>query len=452
MRILVGTDFSEQAVQAANAAAALANAWGESLVLAHVYSESGFEDFSPRVLSEMATVAGKNLKAEAKRLRETGVTVVDELMTGAPYECLVEKAKPDFVKLVVVSSQGRSAAGRWLLGSVSERVAEAAQVPTLVVREAKPIEDWTAGERPLRVLIACDLSPASDAALKFVKVLQQVGPCDITVGYVDSPLSERARLGLKGPTSLTANDPEVQRVVERDLNRKVQDILGKTRCKVVIEPNLGRPDYAVAHMAAASKADLVITGTHQWHGTARLWHASFSRDILHTCRTNVLCVPISNANSPAGIHPVSRVLVTTDFSKLGNTAIAQAFSLSRSGGVVHLLHVLPVNDYPNPLIGGQMKKLQPTKKEWTKLKRQVEAKLAELIPSEAAELGIESEIEVVEDREPAQAIVQAAERFGADAICLATHGHTGITSTLMGSVAQAVVNQTKRPVHLIKAE
>ena len=81
-----------------------------------------------------------------------------------------------------------------------------------------------------------------------------------------------------------------------------------------------------------------------------------------------------------------------------------------------------------------------------------EAKLAELIPAEAAEHGIESEIEVVEDREPAKAIVQAAERLGADAICLATHGHTGLKGSLMGSVAQAVLSLTKRPVHLIKPQ
>lgn len=452
MRILVGTDFSEQAVQAADAAAALANAWGEGIVLTHVYDRSGFEDFSPRVLAEIATAAQRNLKAEAKRLRATGVTVEENLMTGAAYECLVEKAKPDFVRLAVVSSHSRPTPMRWLLGSVSERVAEGAHVPTLVVRDASPIEDWVAGERPLRVLVACDLSPASDGALLFVKSLQKIGPCELTVTYVDSPLEERARLGLKGPASLVSNDPEVERVIERDLRRKVEDVLGNIRLKIQIEPNLGRPDFAVAHVANSQGADLVITGTHQRHGPSRLWHTSFSRGLLHTCKTNVLCVPMSVAGSNIGIHPVSRVLVTTDLSKLGNAAVRQAFSLSRAGGVVHLLHVLPKNEYPNPLIGGKMEKLRPTKKEWAKLKRQVEAKLAELIPAEAAEHGIESEIEIVEDRDPAKAIVQAAERLGADTICLATHGHTGLKGSLMGSVAQAVLSQTKRPVHLVKPQ
>jgi nucleotide-binding universal stress UspA family protein len=452
MRILVGTDFSDQAVQAANAAAALANAWSESIVLAHVCDQSGLEDLSPKVLQEITNSAKRNLKAEAKRLRDTGVTVTEELMTGAAYECLAERAKPETVRLVVVSSHSRSAPMRWLLGSVSERVAESAHVPTLVVHDSKPFEEWAAGERPLRILVASDLSPASDVALQFVKSLQKLGPCEVTVSYVDSPLEERARLGLKGTVSLTRNDPEVERVIERDLRRKVDDILGKGRYALDIEANLGRPEYALAQVAGKHMADLVITGSHQRHGSARLWHTSFSRGLLHTCQTNVLCIPVSAADSMPGIHSISRVLVTTDLSKLGNTAVSQAFGLSRPGGVVRLLHVLPVNEGPNPLIGGHLEKKRPTKKEWQQLKRQVEAELAKLIPATAAELGIESEIEVIEDRKPASAIAKAAERFGADAICLATHGHTGITGSLLGSVAQAVLKSTKRPVHLVQTQ
>lgn len=452
MRILVGTDFSEQAVQAANAAAALANAWQESIVLAHVCDHNGLDDISPKVMTEITNRSRDNLKAEAKRLRETGITVVEELLEGPAYEALVEKAKPDFTRLVVVSSHSRTAPMRWLLGSVSERVAESAHVPTLIVRNSEPIEQWAAGEKPLQVMVACDLSAAADDALKFAKSLMQLGPCEVTVAYVDSPLEEHVRLGLKGSAPLTCNDPEVQLVIERDLRRKVEDILGRSQFHIVVEANLGRTDFAMAHLARSRGADLVITGTHQRHGTGRLWHMSFSRGLLHTCKTNVLCVPITVSGSCAGIHPINRVLVTTDLSTLGNSAIGRAFGLARPGGVVHLLHVMPPNELPNPLIGGKLQKKLPTRKEWLRLKKQVEAKLAELIPAEAAEQGIESEIEIVEDRETAKAIVQSAERYGADAICIATHGHTGLTGNLMGSVAQGVISRTTRPVHLVKAK
>jgi nucleotide-binding universal stress UspA family protein len=450
MRILVGTDFTEQAAEAANAAAALAAAWKEQILLAHVTELSGLAAVAPGVLEEVSEVTKRQLSGEAARLRETGIAVQPELLSGAAYEGLVNRAKPDFVRLIVVASHGRTTAGRWLLGSVSERVAESAKVPTLVVRDATPFAEWTGGERPLRIMVASDLTPTSDAALQMVHALEAVGPCEIIVAYVDSPLEERVRLGFKGPTSLTCNDPEVQSIIERDLKRHTTSVLGHERFKLYVEPNLGRPDFALAQIAEKEKADLIITGTHQRQGAARLWHMSFSRGLLHAATTNVLCVPLESNPAGSTIHPVKRVLVSTDLSDLGNAAIPQAFGLSRTGGVVHIIHVLPQQEKTKPLIGGLAEKKRPTAKQWAKLRKEVEVKLAELIPTAANELGIESEFEIVEDNNPATAICQAAERLDAEVICLATKGHTGLKSVLLGSVAQGVLAQTKRPVVLIK--
>ena len=46
------------------------------------------------------------------------------------------------------------------------------------------------------------------------------------------------------------------------------------------------------------------------------------------------------------------------------------------------------------------------------------------------------------------AIFQAAERLDSDAICLGTHGRRGMTKALLGSVTEAVIRETRRPVLL----
>jgi nucleotide-binding universal stress UspA family protein len=450
MRILVGTDFTEQATEAANVAATLAAAWKENILLTHVTEIQGFSEITPAVRGEIGEASKRRLEAEASRLRETGVTVQKELLNGTAYEELAARAKPEFVRLIVLASHGRTLAGRWMLGSVSERVAESARVPTLVVRDSTPFTAWVDGEKALRIMVATDLTPSSDAALQFVRSLEALGPCEIVVSYVDSPLEERARLGFRGPTSLTSNDPEVQSIIERDLRRHAASVLGHERFKLSVVPNLGRPDFALADIAQNENADLIITGTHQRHGPARLWHMSFSRGLLHAARTNVLCVPLDANPAANPIHPVTRVLVSTDLSTLGNSAVSKAFGLSRAGGVVHLIHVVPRQELPNPLVGGHLEKKRPTAKQWAKLRKEAEVKLAELIPATAARLGIESEFEIVEDNDAAAAICQAAERMDAEVICLATKGHTGLKSVLLGSVAQGVLAKTKRPVVFVK--
>ena len=52
--------------------------------------------------------------------------------------------------------------------------------------------------------------------------------------------------------------------------------------------------------------------------------------------------------------------------------------------------------------------------------------------------------------DPATAIVETAEKEDADMIVLGTHGRTGLTRLLMGSVAEAVVRRANCPVLTIK--
>jgi nucleotide-binding universal stress UspA family protein len=57
--------------------------------------------------------------------------------------------------------------------------------------------------------------------------------------------------------------------------------------------------------------------------------------------------------------------------------------------------------------------------------------------------------ETVSDADPADAIVQAAERSRADIIAMATHGRTGLRRTMYGSVAEQVLRGTTIPVLLV---
>jgi nucleotide-binding universal stress UspA family protein len=52
--------------------------------------------------------------------------------------------------------------------------------------------------------------------------------------------------------------------------------------------------------------------------------------------------------------------------------------------------------------------------------------------------------------QPAMAICQAAERLDVDIICLGTHGRTGLPRAALGSIAEAVLNHTRRPVLLAR--
>lgn len=450
--IICGTDFSENARQAARAAAAIAKQLNEPLLLVHALDFPSYAAKSKAGVFRVVTASRrKSLQQEAERNRKAGAMVEMQLHMGCAEEALVDLAGKGPTRLLVVSSQGRQGAARWFLGSVSERTAERASVPTMVVRDDAPFEAWTRGERPLKVFVAFNFTVTSEAALRWVKELQAIGPCDVAVGYVDWPPEQRARLGGAGSLPLVGNLPDVQTALEREVRARAVELLGEIPVRLRVEANWGRPDARLAEMAKEEGADLIVVGSHQYRGFERLWHTSVSRGLLHSATMSVAVVPLVTRQTQATsmAPPVRRVLVTTDFSALANHAIPHAYTLLRGGGTVHLLHVM----HPQELPGGRHQQGPRDRRLEARHAKHVQAcadKLRALIPPEAAANGVSTEVEVVEHRAVAEAIGQVAERLCADVICLGTHGGSGLSKALLGSVAQQVMASSQRPLFIVR--
>lgn len=449
--ILCATDFSVQAAEASQVAAALALQWHRPLCLAHAVDDSGLGSAYPELLEMLLRRADERLSAEAEALRRSGCDVVAEVITGSPARGVTELAEGRNSRLIVVSSLGQIAPSRLLVGSVAERVAETAPVPTLVVKRPNDLLSWMRKERRLRIMVAVDFSQSSRAALGFAKSLSQLASSDLFVAHVDWPPQEAQRLGLSGSMSLTENPPLVRQVLERDLQERVTDVMGQTPVTLRLTPGWGRTDVHLLELAKADQIDLLVVGTHQRHGLTRLRLGSVSRGILHHAAMNVAIVPgrLGDCGSLQKIHKVDRVLVPTDLSPLGNRAIPFAYGLLHRGGTVQIVHVVePGRSGRRPEKSGQPSAEAFSHPEWKALANTLRG----LVPIEAAERGILSEIELVESSEAALAIHQAAERFGADAICLSSHGQGGLSQALFGSVSQAVLKQAQRPVLIVPPE
>jgi nucleotide-binding universal stress UspA family protein len=128
--------------------------------------------------------------------------------------------------------------------------------------------------------------------------------------------------------------------------------------------------------------------------------------------------------------------------------VARAIALVPRGGVLHLVHIL----HPHALPGGEFLQA-PIDPAFTQAHAHHAAslttRLRALLPEGAEARGIATHVEVVPHRDPATGILQAAERAGADVICVGTHGGTGRFDTLLGSVSQQVVAHSLRPVLVV---
>jgi len=138
-----------------------------------------------------------------------------------------------------------------------------------------------------------------------------------------------------------------------------------------------------------------------------------------------------------------RVLIATDFSKPGNKAVAFAYGAAQRGGEVNLLHVISPGT-------GFRSETKAENERRTRRKQELVRRLEALVPDAARVRSIQSQVEVAEHQQPAVAIAQAAERIGADLICLGSSGRSALKKQLLGSVTEAVLRRSKRPVLVIR--
>ncbi len=442
MPIIVATDFSPHAREAADAAVAIAGALNDALKLVHVTGAEGDDGAPVSASREWAT---QQLAQEACRLRRTGVTVDDSLLAGNADEAIVEYARAIHAGLVVTGALGRRSAPRWRLGSVADRTAQISQCPVLIVRAAGPLVAWAKEKRPLRITVGDDFSNTGENALRWVMQLKRIGPVEVTVVHVYWMLGESSRLGY--PVTSKA---ELDAILHRDLQDRLGALgTGEGSVTIRIASSYGRPAEPLIDAAVSDQADLIVVGTHQ-HGTlARAWNGSVSQVTTNLAPMSVAVVPAIEqaAVTPPPIPAIRQVLVSTDFSPAGNLAVAYACSILGRGGQVFVTHVIDSIPAACGMDSGAPRADRQAAEEEIAIQRQLEA----VVPQDAAARGIEVHIEVLYGLSVPRAICQAAERTGADVICVGSHGRSAVARLVVGSVAQELIAQSRRPVLLVRS-
>jgi len=146
-------------------------------------------------------------------------------------------------------------------------------------------------------------------------------------------------------------------------------------------------------------------------------------------------------------HP-RHILAPVDFSQLSQLALRYAAAFSRcSGAKLTVLHVSSF-DVPPYFTKGQLEQIQEQLRASQGRARQDLADFARAALE--AELP-EHDLLVIEGR-PAEGILRAASRTGADLIAMGTHGRSGFNRLMLGSVTERVLREADVPVLTVRRE
>ncbi|MGP0063664.1 MAG: universal stress protein [Isosphaeraceae bacterium] len=198
----------------------------------------------------------------------------------------------------------------------------------------------------------------------------------------------------------------------------------------------GHAAAEILGLAGELGADLIVVGTHGRTGLSWLLTGSVATSVMRRAACPVLALHASN--NPRDVEQTPTILHPTDFSENSEPALRVARHLARDlGARLILLHVAPFDIYVQETavpvdLSLYREELEQTGRrvDGQDLKYPVETRLCQ--------------------GEPADEIIRTAAELGNGLIVMGTHGRTGLSRLLFGSVAEFVLPRANCPVLAVK--
>ena len=198
-----------------------------------------------------------------------------EESSGSPAREILTRAAGWAPDLIAVGSQGCSGLGRFLLGSVSQKVANEAQCSVRVARGTA----WKNGA-PVRILLAFDGSPGSDAAVEAVRLRMWPPETEVRITTVidrsNGPILTQLVSSAGGGVTNTAHHAWVQVFID-SAAKKLRGAALLVSSKI----EEGDPKSLIIANAEEWGAECIFIG-------ASYAHSSFERLLLGSVATAVV--------------------------------------------------------------------------------------------------------------------------------------------------------------------
>jgi nucleotide-binding universal stress UspA family protein len=139
--VVVGTDGSPNAEAAVRQAAKIAKADGAAVHVVTAYPDiptygEAIASSAKRDRIDLRDVAEQVLSRTQEQLEAEGLQVETDAREGDPAKVILDVAKEQNADLIVVGARGLTGLRRFLLGSVSSKLAHHADSSLMIVRES----------------------------------------------------------------------------------------------------------------------------------------------------------------------------------------------------------------------------------------------------------------------------------------------------------------------------
>jgi nucleotide-binding universal stress UspA family protein len=269
-KILIPTDFSDCARQAAQMGIAMAKLAGAEILFLHL-SEKG--ETSSHVPRTAGAPVGPSLGYEKNELNEwvktaerEGVKAIPLLVTNAGNRKITDYVSSQGINMIVMGSHGATGIREWIIGSNTEGVIKSSTVPVLVIKQQPATETIN------HLLFASEFK--DDLSEPLGKVLDFAGLWNARVHL----------LYINQEEDVDAD------VATQTLHRYATRYKGRITTENVADTN--DMEFATRQFADQLKADMIALTTLERTGTIRLLSSSIAEKLANHEPMPVLVVPV----------------------------------------------------------------------------------------------------------------------------------------------------------------
>lgn len=280
-KILVPTDFSDQARYALDIAHEIALKAGASLIILHVVEDASVTSVNytgeidlPNMedrlfMMKLIEKGKKDLAKMAAHSAYADVIIEQELRVGNPYHNIKDIINEHQVDLVVMGTKGSSGLEEFLIGSNAEKVVRHAKCPVITIHEKAGTINFK------NIVYATALEENEKQCIKTVKIFQELYDAKLHLLRVNTPNNFQS-----DRTSI----PELEAFAKR-CGLKNYDL------HVFNEAS---EEEGIIYFADQLNADLIAMATHGRTGLAHLLSGSIAEDVVNHTKRPVLTYVVKN--------------------------------------------------------------------------------------------------------------------------------------------------------------
>lgn len=286
-----------------------------------------------------------------------------------------------------------------------------------------------------RIVVGHDFFPDGEVALRSATVLAERANAELYILHVVEPYPLYQKMRFPSVPAEAMLEEIVLKM--RSQLKDLAESPALSRLHVETDAHIGKPFLELIKACRRWNGNLIVVGTSA-RGESRFLGSTGER-VLRKAPVPVLIAKRELAGGP------KTVLIPIDFSPCAKQAAEEGLAFVRGfGGQAVFLHVMDIRYIYPAVYGAEPVVLPPLTPE------DLEPDWQHFLQGLPL-TGVTWEKQTREGR-AAQTIADAAAETGADLVVIGTHGRTGLSHVLLGSVAEAVLRLTPCSVMTVRPQ